>query len=422
MAKEILMPALSPSMTEGTLVKWFKKEGEAVKSGEMIAEVETDKAVLEMEAFDSGILKKILCEPGTKVAVNTVMAVLGAKEEVIDYSVYTAKAPVAVAVATSVPVASVASDSAPVFSKSPLPVTGSSSVSRANGRVKASPLAKKIASEMGISVAYINGTGPGGRVIKRDVLSSKNSGGGSGGWGIYPSGPIIKDERIALSNMRQTIARRLQESKSQIPHFYLEVEVDVEAMLETRVSLNKAFEKLPNPIKLSPNDFVLKAVAEALRKVPAVNSSFEGDSIRQYGNVALAFAVAIPNGLITPVIQEAQNKNLKQIADEVKSLAARAREGKLKPEEYTTGTFTVSNLGMYGVDRFQAIVNPPQAAILAVGATVKKPVVNKANQIVVGQRMSLTLSCDHRVVDGAVASTFLSELKRLIETPALLLI
>ena len=420
MAKEILMPALSPSMTEGTLVKWFKKEGDEVKSGEMIAEVETDKAVLEMEAFDSGVMKKIFCVPGTKVPVNTVMAVLGAKDEVIDYSVFAAKAPVAAPAAASVAVAAVAS--APAIAKAPLPVAGSSSVSKANGRVKASPLAKKIAVEMGLSVAYINGTGPGGRVVKRDVLASKNSGGGAGGWGIYPSGPIAKDERISLSNMRQTIARRLQESKSQIPHFYLEVEVDVEAMLETRANLNKAFEKLPNPVKLSPNDFILKAVAEALRKVPSVNASFEGDTIRQFGNVALAFAVAIPNGLITPVIQEAQNKNLKQIADEVKSLAGRAREGKLKPEEYTTGTITVSNLGMYGIDRFQAIVNPPQAAILAVGATVKKPVVNKLNQIVVGQRMSLTLSCDHRVVDGAVASEFLSELKRLIETPALLLI
>lgn len=421
MAKEILMPALSPSMTEGTLVKWFKKEGDEVKSGEMIAEVETDKAVLEMESFDSGVMKKILCGPGTKVAVNTVMAVLGSKDEVIDFSVYAAKAaaPISVGVPATAPAVTAPT---PVVAKSTLPSLVSASVSKANGRTKASPLAKKIATEMGLSVSYITGTGPGGRVVKRDVLASKNSGSGSGGWGIYPSGPIAKDEHISLSNMRQTIARRLQESKSQIPHFYLEVEVDVEAMLETRANLNKAFEKLPNPIKLSPNDFVLKAVAEALRKVPAVNASFEGDTIRQFGNVALAFAVAIPNGLITPVIQEAQNKNLKQIADEVKSLASRARDGKLKPEEYTTGTITVSNLGMYGIDRFQAIVNPPQAAILAVGATVKKPVVNKQNQIVVGQRMSLTLSCDHRVVDGAVASEFLSELKRLIETPALLLI
>jgi pyruvate dehydrogenase E2 component (dihydrolipoamide acetyltransferase) len=417
MPKEVVMPALSPSMTEGTVVKWLKKEGDEVKQGEVIAEVETDKATMDLESFDSGFLKKIVFGPGSKVPVNSLIAVLGAKDEVIDEAFFAAKKPATVAAPAEAPVLAAATPA-----KAPLPSAVSNPVSRANGRVKASPLAKKVAAEMGLSISYITGTGPGGRIIKRDVFASKNSGSGSGGWGIYPSGPIAKDERISLSNMRQTIARRLQESKSQIPHFYLEVEVDVDALLETRQSLNKAFEKLPQPIKLSPNDFVLKAVAEALRKVPSVNASYEGDSIRQFGNVGLAFAVAIPNGLITPVIQDAQNKSLKQIADEVKSLAARAREGKLKPEEYTTGTITVSNLGMYGVDRFQAIVNPPQAAILAVGATVKKPVVNKQGQIVVGQRMSLTLSCDHRVVDGAVGAEFLAELKRLLETPALLLI
>ncbi|MES2309226.1 MAG: pyruvate dehydrogenase complex dihydrolipoamide acetyltransferase [Verrucomicrobiota bacterium] len=418
MAKEVVMPALSPSMTEGTVVKWLKKEGDEVKQGEVIAEVETDKATMDLESFDSGILKKIIYGPGSKVAVNTLIAVLGAKDEVIDPSMFAVKAPAPAAKAeVNKPAPLVAAPA-----KSALPSTVSSPISRANGRVKASPLAKKIAAEMGLSVSYMTGTGPGGRVVKRDVFASKSGANGSGGWGIYPSGPIAKDERIALSNMRQTIGRRLQESKSQIPHFYLEVEVDVESMLEMRVSLNKSFESLPQPFKLSPNDFVLKAVAEALRKVPTVNSSYEGDTIRQFGNVGLAFAVAIPNGLITPVIQEAQNKNLKQIADEVKALASRAREGKLKPEEYTTGTFTVSNLGMYGVDRFQAIVNPPQAAILAVGAALKKPIVNKHDQVVMGQRMSLTLSCDHRVVDGAVGAEFLAELKRLLETPALLLI
>lgn len=423
MAKEVVMPSLSPSMTEGTLVKWLKKEGDEVKQGEVIAEVETDKATMDLEAFDSGFLKKILFGPGSKVPVNSCIAVLGAKEEVIDENAFK-KAPAVAAVAAAPVSAKSAEVSAPVkgaTSSIPSPATSSRPVST-NGRVKASPLAKKIASELGLTVAYMTGTGPGGRVVKRDVLSSRSSGGSGNGWGIYPPGPIAADERVSLSNMRQTIARRLQESKSTIPHFYLEVEVDVESMLEIRSSLNKSFEKLPQPIKLSPNDFVLKAVAEAVRRVPAVNASYEGDAVRQFGNVGLAFAVAIANGLITPVIQEAQNKSLKQIADEVKSLATRAREGKLKPEEYTTGTITVSNLGMYGIDRFQAIVNPPQAAIVAVGAVVKKPVVNAQGEIVVGQRMSLTLSCDHRVVDGAVGAEFLSEIKRLIETPALLLV
>lgn len=424
MPKEVVMPLLSPSMSEGTLVKWLKKEGDEVKQGEVIAEVETDKATMDLEAFDSGTLKKIFKGPGSKVPVNACIAVLGAKDEVIDFSAYEAKTAAAAPapVATPSVAASPASSASVAVASKPAPKVAFSPV-KTNGRVKASPLAKKIASELGLTVAYLTGTGPGGRVVKRDVLSSR-SGGGSGGsgWGVYPPGPIANDERIALSNMRQTIARRLQESKSTIPHFYLEVEVDVEAMLEIRNSLNKAFEKLPQPIKLSPNDFVLKAVAEAVRKVPAVNASFEGDVVRQYPHVGLAFAVAIPNGLITPVIQEAQNKNLKQIADEVKSLASRAREGKLKPEEYTTGTITVSNLGMYGIDRFQAIVNPPQAAILAIGATVKKPVVNAQGEIVVGQRMSVTLSCDHRVVDGAVGAEFISEVKRLLETPALLLV
>ncbi len=412
MAKDVIMPALSPSMLEGTLVKWLKKEGDEIKSGDVLAEVETDKATMDLEAFDSGVLRKIFHPPGSKVSVNTRIAVLGGRDEKINFDAV----PV-VATATEAPSATKLE---PAAASIPASVAPAASVPNLNGsRVKASPLAKKVAKEMGVQVGLLTGTGPGGRVVKRDVLGAR--GGSGGGWGIYPQGPIAKDERIVLSNMRQTIARRLLESKTQIPHFYLEMEVDAAPLVQLRGMLNKSFEKLPQPIKLSPNDFILKAVAEAIRRVPAINASYEGDAIRQYSSVQLAFAVALQNGLITPVIRDAQNKNLKQIAEEVKTLAARAREGKLKPEEYTTGTFAVSNLGMYGVDRFSAIINPPQSAILAVGAVVKKPVVNEDDEIVVGHRMSLTLSCDHRVVDGSIGALFLKEVKELIENPSLLL-
>jgi pyruvate dehydrogenase E2 component (dihydrolipoamide acetyltransferase) len=243
---------------------------------------------------------------------------------------------------------------------------------------------------------------------------------GAGSW-LHPTGFIGKgDERVPLTNMRKTIAKRLQQSKQTIPHFYQEMEVDMAPCMALRTALNARLEKAQPPVKLSFNDFVLKACANAMRKTPLVNAFWEEDAVRMNGSVHLAFGVAIPGGLITPVIANAQDKNLKQISLEAKELAVRAKEGKLKPEEYTTGTFTVSNLGMFGVERFSAIVNPPQAAILAVGNIVTKPVVDAEGRIVVGQRMSLTLSADHRVVDGAEAAIFLKEVKDLLETPALL--
>jgi pyruvate dehydrogenase E2 component (dihydrolipoamide acetyltransferase) len=272
---------------------------------------------------------------------------------------------------------------------------------------------------MGVNLTGLAGTGPGGRIVKRDV---QGGAGGGSSMSLHGNGPIAEEKRVALSNMRKTIAKRLLESKTQIPHFYLEIEIDVEPLAKARASLNAILEKQAKPSKVSVNDFILKACAIGLRKVPVINSSFEGDAIRQFSAVHMSFAVAIPDGLITPVIRDAHQKSLAQIAQEAKSLGARAKEGALKPEEYTGGTFTVSNLGMMGIDRFSAIINPPQAAILAVGATVKKPVVNAQDQIVVGQRMSLVLSCDHRVVDGATGATFLNELKALLENPALLFV
>jgi pyruvate dehydrogenase E2 component (dihydrolipoamide acetyltransferase) len=294
------------------------------------------------------------------------------------------------------------------------------------GRIKASPLARKIATEKHVDLAGLAGSGPGGRIVKSDVLNApvngRSSSGGSGAASIFPRGPVATEGRQKLSTMRSVIAKRLLESKTQIPHFYLEIEIDAKPILDLRAQLNDALGKLKPPVKLSLNDFVLKAAAEAVRRVPAVNASFDGDAIKQHPDVQLSFAVAIAEGLITPIVKEAQNKSLVQISGEAKALAVKAKDGKLKPEEFQGGTFTVSNLGMLGIDSFFAIINPPQAAILAVGNIVKKPVVGPNDEIVVGHRQILTLSCDHRVVDGAVGAAYLKELRELMEKPALLLV
>jgi pyruvate dehydrogenase E2 component (dihydrolipoamide acetyltransferase) len=414
MAKDVLMPLLSPSMTEGTLVKWLKKEGDAVKSGDVLAEVETDKATMDLEAFDSGILRKILIAEGAKVPVQSRIGIIGTKDEKIDESAPAAPAPAAAPKETS----------APAEAKAPAPAAAPATVvAPSGGRIKASPLAKKIAAEKGVSLSSLRGTGPGGRIVKSDVLNAPANGYSSGGRSsIYASGPIAKEGSTKLTTMRSIIAKRLLESKTTIPHFYLEIEVDAKPLLDLRAQLNDSLGKLKTPVKLSLNDFVLKAAAEAVRRVPAVNASFEGDAIRQHPDVQLSFAVAIAEGLITPIVKEAQNKSLLQISAEAKALAAKAKEGKLKPEEFQGGTFTVSNLGMLGIDSFSAIINPPQVAILAIGNIVKKPVVGANDEIVVGYRQSITLSCDHRVVDGAVGAAFLKELRELIEKPALMLL
>jgi pyruvate dehydrogenase E2 component (dihydrolipoamide acetyltransferase) len=415
MAKDILMPLLSPSMTEGTLVKWLKKEGDAVKSGDVLAEVETDKATMDLEAFDSGILRKILVAEGTKVPVQSRIGIIGTKDEKIDESAPAAPAPAEAKAAPSAPKEE---------AKAPAPAPTATAVAApTGGRVKASPLAKKVAAEKGVALATLTGTGPGGRIVKKDVLNAPANGHAPGGGSsIYAPGPIAPEGSTKLTTMRSVIAKRLLESKTTIPHFYLEIEVDAKPLLELRAQLNESLGKMKPPVKLSLNDFVLKAAAEAVRRVPAVNASFEGDSIRQFADVRLSFAVAIAEGLITPIIKQAQNKSLIQISGEAKALAAKAKEGKLKPDEFQGGTFTVSNLGMLGIDRFSAIINPPQAAILAVGNIVKKPVVGANDEIVVGHRQSITLSCDHRVVDGAVGAAYLKELRELIEKPALLLL
>ncbi len=405
------MPALSPSMTEGVLAKWHKKVGDTIKPGEVIAEVETDKATMDLEAYDKGTILQISAPEGSKVAINGRIAIVGEPGEKVD----SLSAPAPVASAT--PAAKTVTSSAPAPTVAVAPVVAPVNM----GRVKISPLAKKVAAEKGVDVSGVAGSGPGGRIVRRDVESAQGGGSVRSSAGIFGGKPIAQDGVRPVSQMRAAIARRLVESKTTAPHFYVEREVDAAPLAKLRASANAALEMAGEKLKLSVNDFVLKASVEALRRVPAVNSSWEGASIRQHGAVHLAFAVALPDGLITPVIRNAHAKDFRTIAREAKDLGAKAKAGKLQPEEYTGGTFTVSNLGMIGVERFSAILNPPQAAILAVGATVKKPVVAANGAIVPGERMSLTVSADHRVVDGLMAGEFLKALVEVLESPGVLL-
>jgi len=416
MPKYIEMPKLSDTMTEGTLVKWRKKEGDKVSTGDVLAEVETDKATMEMEAFDDGTLHQLLVKEGSKVPIGSRLAVLLSKGEA---------APAPGAPIPEAPAAAPKADAPAASAAASAPAAApAKSASSDGGRVKASPLAKKIAASSGVDLAGLSGSGPGGRIIAKDVESAPK--GGSAPAAAAPAAIASTpagagDQRIPLSGMRRVIAERLLASKTQLPHFYLHIEVDAGPLMKTRAELNVITEASGGP-KLTVNDFILRAVIAAAVRVPAVNASFAGDAIIQYGSVNLSVAVAVDEGLVTPVIRDAQKKSLKEISEAVKDLATRARNKKLKPEEYQGGTITVSNLGSYGIETFSAIINPPQAAILSIGAIVKKPVVNAKNEIVVGQRMSVGLSADHRVIDGAVGATYLGELRKLIENPALMLL
>jgi pyruvate dehydrogenase E2 component (dihydrolipoamide acetyltransferase) len=419
MAIYIEMPKLSDTMTEGTLVKWLKNEGDKIESGDVLAEIESDKATMEMEAFDDGILHKHLIAAGGKAPVGGKIALLLQKGEPapaegapIPDSPKTKEGKadtIAPAGATE------ASTAKPVASTVPVP---------SGARVKVSPLAKKIAAAKGVALSGVAGTGPGGRIVAKDVESAQP--GAAPAKAALPTAvastpPGADDQTIPLSGMRRVIAERLLASKTTIPHFYLNIEVDAGPLMKFRVEANAASEAAGGS-KFTVNDFVLKAVIAAAVKVPAVNATFAGDSIIQYGSVSLSVAIAVEDGLVTPVIREAQKKSLREISESVKDLATRARGKKLKPEEYAGGTITVSNLGSYGIDNFFAIVNPPQALIIAVGAIVKKPVVNAKDEIVVGERLSIGLSADHRVVDGAVGAQYLAELRKFIESPTLLLL
>ena len=419
MPNYIEMPKLADTMTEGTLVKWRKKIGDKVSVGDVVADVETDKATMEMESFDDGTLHEFLVQEGQKVAIGAKLAVLLSKGEQppAPGSVpppAEAKAGAAAASAPAAPaVAAVAAS---------VQAAGGSARS-AGGRVKSSPLARKIAAERGLDIAQLAGTGPGGRIVAKDVQSAqaRPAAAASGAAPIAYATAGDGDEVIALSGMRRIIAERLLASKTQIPHFYLHLEVDAGPLMKMRAQLNAGSEAA-GASKLTVNDFILKAVVAAAVKVPAVNASFAGDSVIQFSSVNLSVAVAVDDGLVTPVVRNANKKSLKDISDAVKDLASRARGKKLKPDEYQGGTITVSNLGAFGVEFFDAIINPPQAAIVSVGAIVKKPVVGPGDTIVVGQRLAIGLSADHRVVDGAVAASYLAEIKRLVESPALLLI
>jgi pyruvate dehydrogenase E2 component (dihydrolipoamide acetyltransferase) len=419
MAQIIDMPKLSDTMTVGTLVKWLKKEGDAVKSGDMLAEVETDKATMELESFFDGTLLKIFAPAGSQIAIGAPLAAIGKAGETVEAPAATTpppaaeKKPVPVpAPAAPAPAKATAPSAAPAAT-SPAPAPASAAL---GGRIKISPLARKMAAEKSIDPAYITGSGPGGRIVRADILAAEKS-----PQGRLHTGPVQDDEVVPVSNVRGIIARRLLESKTQIPHFYLEVEVDAAPLLDLRARLNASLEK--EGAKLSVNDFILKACAEALCRVPAVNCSWENSTppaIRHHSAAHVSFAVAIDDGLITPVIRDTNSKSILAISNEAKQLAKLAKDKKLKPDQFTGGTFCVSNLGMMGIERFSAIINPPNAAILAVGTTVAKPVV-KDGAIVPGQRMSLTLSCDHRVVDGATGAQFLTALRELLEKPALLI-
>jgi pyruvate dehydrogenase E2 component (dihydrolipoamide acetyltransferase) len=429
MSVNIEMPKLSDTMTEGTLIKWHKKVGDNVEIGDILAEVETDKATMEMEAFDDGVLTEILIQEGEKATIGAVLAVLDG-----DSDAAPAATPAAPAKAPA-PVAETLKTAAPAIA----PVHAED-----GKRLKASPLARKIAAESGVDLTKISGTGPAGRIVKSDVQAAKSTPATSSEAAAAaalsasikaktssPSSaapapaailPVSRegDEVIQLSSMRKIIASRLLTSKTTIPHFYLHVEVDAAPLMTLRKQVNDQAEKTHGN-KYSVNDFILKAVINATETVPAVNASFAGDHIVKFKHVGLSVAIAVEDGLVTPVIKEAESKSLLAISRAVKDFAVRAKDRKLKPDEFDGGTITVSNLGAWGIESFDAIVNPPQAAILSVGAVIEKPVV-KNGQIVPGLRMNLGLSCDHRVVDGAVAAQFLNEVRKLIEQPALMLL
>ena len=413
----VTMPKLSDTMLEGTLVKWRKNKGDSIEVGDILAEVETDKATMEMESFDEGVLKETYIEEGGVVKVGDKIALILADGESADAPVVPkASEPTksAAPAAVAAPAAKVAALIAP---KPSAPAT--------TGRVKASPLARKIAASRGVNLSALTGTGPAGRIVKKDVESAPVGGGGaavSAAPAIRAAHGIAGEEKsIALTGMRKTIAERLLASKTQIPHFYLSVTMDGGPLIALRKELNAMAEK-DGSQKLTVNDFILLAAARAAAEVPKINAAYDGDAIIEYADVNLAVAVAIEDGLITPVIKKANTLTLPEISAQMKELAAKARGKKLKPEEYQGGTITLSSLGAYGIDSFLAIINPPQSFILGIGAITKQPVVTEHDQIAIGHRMVISASGDHRVVDGAVAAEYMNALRRLVEKPALLLL
>jgi pyruvate dehydrogenase E2 component (dihydrolipoamide acetyltransferase) len=423
---QILMPALSPTMTEGTLAKWLVNEGDDVNAGDVIAEIETDKATMEVEAVEEGKVGKIVVQEGTEgVAVNALIALLledgedaGALEGAAD------AAPAAPAPAAPAPEAPAAPAPAP---EAPAPAPAAQAASSGD-RIFASPLARRMAQQAGLDIAMVTGSGPNGRIVKRDIEAALAAGvpaaaapepaaAPAAAPAPMPEGVEPAFDFEPANNMRKVIAQRLTESKQTVPHFYLTVDCEIDTLLALRKDLNVR----SDDYKISVNDLIIKACGVALRRVPAANASWAGDGIKRYHTADISVAVAIDGGLITPVIRDAGGKGLEAISSEMKDLALRAREGKLMPEEYQGGTFSISNLGMFGIKQFDAVINPPQGAIMAVGAGEQQPVVRNG-ALAVATVMSVTLSVDHRVVDGAVGAELLAAFKKLIEDPMTMLL
>ncbi|MBN9559553.1 MAG: pyruvate dehydrogenase complex dihydrolipoamide acetyltransferase [Alphaproteobacteria bacterium] len=433
MATNILMPALSPTMTEGTLARWLKKEGETIKAGDVIAEIETDKATMEVEAVDEGVLGKILVDDGTEgVKVNAPIAILVDEGEAVPSGpAPSAPPPSNVKAETPSPVP--ASSAAPA----PTPAPRGSGNGHAEGeeRIFASPLARRMAKQAGIDLSALKGSGPNGRIVKADIEAAHKGAPAARPEATAPSqtpaptpaarpsAPITAPHQLVPNNsIRKVVARRMVEAKGTIPHFYASIDVELDALLKLRGELNaKSAKDGPGAFRLSVNDLIIKAAAITLRRVPKVNASWTDDAIVLYDDVDISVAVSIPDGLITPILRRADQKGLAAISNEMKGLIERARAGKLKPEEFQGGGFSISNMGMYGVSEFAAIINPPQAAILAVAAAQKRPVV-KDDQLAIATMMTCTLSVDHRVVDGALGAEWLAAFKVVVEDPLSLML
>jgi pyruvate dehydrogenase E2 component (dihydrolipoamide acetyltransferase) len=418
MITKVHMEALSPTMEEGQLVKWHRAEGEAVSSGDVLAEIETDKATMELVARGDGTLRKILLGEGGTAPVGDVIAVIAGEDEDIS-DVVGARAGETPAPSGEGPREDDGAAPEETPSVAAPPAAAQAAPAGAGERIKASPLARRLAEDMGVDLTTVSGSGPGGRIVKRDVEAAKASPVAAPAPAVAWTPDEADYEDVPVSQMRKTIARRLVESIGPVPHFFLTVDVDMGRVLESRKSINAILEKEGQ--KVSINDILLKAVAGALRKHPDCNAQWHGGHIRRFNRVHLGVAVAVEDGLITPVIRDAQAKGIALIAREVRELAARARERKLTPEEYTGATFSVSNLGMFGIHEFTAIINPPEAGILAVGGVEDTPVVLDG-EVVVRPRMRVTMSCDHRVIDGAQGSRFLATLTAMLEEPAAILV
>ncbi|HKJ01008.1 MAG TPA: pyruvate dehydrogenase complex dihydrolipoamide acetyltransferase [Longimicrobiales bacterium] len=431
MSTKVHMEALSPTMEEGQLVRWLKDEGDAVANGDILAEIETDKATMELVARGDGVLRKVFLAAGGTAPVGEVIAVIaGADEDISSVAggggggaagAAAAPAPEEAKPAKPEP-AKPADEQASKEEKAPAdaPAAPTPEASGSTERVRASPLARRLAEDLGVDLSRVAGSGPGGRVVKRDVEAAKESGAAAPAPSAPTWSPDVKEyDDVQVSMMRKTIAKRLVQSIGPVPHFFLTVDVDMGRVIEARKSINAMLEKQGG--KISINDIVLKAVAAALHRHPECNAQWHETFVRRFNSVHLGVAVAVDDGLITPVVRNAHLKGIAQIGDEVRELAGRAREKKLQPDEYTGSTFSVSNLGMFGIHEFTAIINPPEAGILAVGGVEDTPVAVDG-QVVVRPRMRVTMSCDHRVIDGAQGSRFLATLKTMLEEPTAIVV